>query len=202
MTITAIEPRKKHLSELFLDGESAALIDNDALAKAGWRVDAEMTQDGLDALIGQSNQLRAKNKALYLLGHRDHAQKELFQKLRRDFDEDTARQTVENLAALGLLDDAGYARKLAAELIDRRHFLPKRAVQELIFRGIDRELAQSICEQQEVDVKTQILTLLRGKYAGKLGDPKDLRRTVAALQRLGYGFGDIRSALEEAVDDT
>ena len=143
---------------------------------------------------------RAYSKAVWLLGRRDHTRKELFDKLRRDYEEEPARLAVEKLADLGYLDDEETARKLAVYLITRRYFSPKRAVQELVFRGIDRELAQHICEDQEVDIKEQILDLLNGKYANKLADEKSVRRTIANLQRLGYEFGDIKSALNEVVN--
>ena len=35
------------------------------------------------------------------------------------------------------------------------------------------------------------------KYARRLGDEKGRRQTVAALQRLGYRWDEIRSALRE-----
>ena len=38
MEITAIEPRRKRLSQLYLDGEPAVKVDTETLLKARWKV--------------------------------------------------------------------------------------------------------------------------------------------------------------------
>ena len=52
-----------------------------------------------------------------------------------------------------------------------------------------------------VDPAQQLRELLARKYARNLQDEKGRRRTVAALQRLGYRWEDIRRALEEFMPD-
>lgn len=49
----------------------------------------------------------------------------------------------------------------------------------------------------DIDPAEQLRDLLERKYARGLGDEKSRRRTVAALQRLGYRWEEIRRALEE-----
>ena len=70
------------------------------------------------------------------------------------------------------------------------------AVFELSRKGIDKELAQEILENTEVDERDQIRQVIDKKYRN-LSDEKIKRRAVAALQRLGYRWDDIRSVLEE-----
>ena len=43
----------------------------------------------------------------------------------------------------------------------------------------------------------RIIDLIRKKYFRYLGDEKGVRKTVAALQRLGYRWSDINSALRQ-----
>jgi regulatory protein len=68
---------------------------------------------------------------------------------------------------------------------------------ELTRRGIERELAEQIAEENAPDPGQAIRRLLETKYARSLGDEKGRRRTVAALQRLGYRWEDIKGALRE-----
>ena len=53
----------------------------------------------------------------------------------------------------------------------------------------------------EIDVKEQILKLLLSKYRSSVCDEKKLKRTIASLQRYGYSWEDIQSALKELKDN-
>ena len=70
------------------------------------------------------------------------------------------------------------------------------ALYKLTEKGIERELAQEILDEFDVDPVEQLTEFIERKYAGKLEDEKDRRRTVAALGRLGYSWSDIKEALD------
>ena len=67
---------------------------------------------------------------------------------------------------------------------------------ELRRRGIDRELADEVLENIEVDEREQIQAVINRKYPN-ITDEKIRRRAVAALQRLGYGWEDIKAAIND-----
>ena len=173
MEITAIEPRRHRLSQLYLDGEAAVRVDTETLIKSGWKPGMEITDEELHALLEASEERRAREKALYLLEYRSHSKKELADKISRTTSREAAEAAVEKMEELGLMNDESYARQLASSLLERKGYGVRRARQELLHKGIDRELVEEI--------------LLEKGY----------RRTVAALQRLGYGWEDIKSVLEE-----
>ncbi len=75
MEITAIEPRRKRLSQLYLDGEAAVKVDTETLIKAGWKPGMEISDEELHQLLQESEARRAKEKALYLLEYRSPFQK-------------------------------------------------------------------------------------------------------------------------------
>ena len=52
-------------------------------------------------------------------------------------------------------------------------------------------------EEQAPDPREKLREIVERKYQDRLGDEKGYRRTVAALQRLGYGYEDIRAVLRE-----
>ncbi len=195
MLITAIEPRRKGLSALYLDGELAVNLDTETLLKFGFKPGRELDDEQLHELIAASETRRAGEKALYLLEHRSHSQKELADKISRVTSREAAEAAAAHMAELGLVNDEEYARSLAAELLGRKGYSAARTRQELLQKGIDRELIEQIVEEAAPDPVEKLLELIQRKYIRLLDDEKGRRRTVAALQRLGYRWDDIRTAL-------
>ena len=183
MEITAIEPRRHRLSQLYLDGEAAVRVDTETLIKSGWKPGMEITDEELHALLEASEERRAREKALYLLEYRSHSKKELADKISRTTSREAAEAAVEKMEELGLMNDESYG--------------VRRARQELLHKGIDRELVEEILLETAPDPEEKLREIVERKYQRQLQDEKGYRRTVAALQRLGYGWEDIKSVLEE-----
>ncbi len=197
MEITAIEPRRHRLSQLYLDGEAAVRVDTETLIKSGWKPGMEITDEELHALLEASEERRAREKALYLLEYRSHSKKELADKISRTTSREAAEAAVEKMEELGLMNDESYARQLASSLLERKGYGVRRARQELLHKGIDRELVEEILLETAPDPEEKLREIVERKYQRQLQDEKGYRRTVAALQRLGYGWEDIKSVLEE-----
>jgi regulatory protein len=197
MMLTAVEPRRKGLVALFIDGEKAVDLDAEVYLKSGLKPGDELDDERLRDLITASNARRAEQKAMYLLGYRAHSEKELAQKLSRTVPREAAEKAAARMTELGLVNDEEYARTLAAELFTRKHYAAGRVRMELTRRGIPAELAQEAVEQAQTDPREAIRGLVERKYERYLGDEKGRRRTAAALQRLGYRWDDIRCVLNE-----
>lgn len=197
MEITAIEPRRHRLSQLYLDGEAAVRVDTETLIKTGWKPGMEITDEELHALLEASEERRAREKALYLLEYRSHSKKEVADKISRTTSREAAEAAVEKMEELGLMNDESYARQLASSLLERKGYGVRRARQELLHKGIDRELVEEILLETAPDPEEKLREIVERKYQRQLQDEKGYRRTVAALQRLGYGWEDIKSVVEE-----
>ena len=133
---------------------------------------------------------------MWLISYRDHSKKELTDKIKRTCDEESAEKAVERMEELGLVNDEAYAQRYAKKLLFSKHMSKNAAIYELSRKGIDKELAEEILENTEVDERNQIRQVIDKKYRN-LSDEKIRRRAVSALQRLGYRWDDIRSVLEE-----
>lgn len=197
MLITAVEPRRKGLSALFLDGEFAVNIDTETLLKSGFKPGCEIDDEQLHELILSSENRRAGEKALYLLEHRSHSQKELADKISRVTTREAAEAAARHMAELGLVNDEEYARNLTADLFRRKGYSASRVRRELLQKGIEDELVQRILEENAPDPVEKIRELIDKKYGRLLSDEKGRRRSIAALQRLGYGWDDIRTAINQ-----
>lgn len=197
MMLSAAEPRRKGLTALFIDGEFSVSVDTETFALSGLKPGAELTDEALHELIQRSDARRAQEKALYLLEHRAHSEKELADKVARTVPREAAERAARRLAELGLVNDEEYARELSAVLFRRKGCSASRVRWVLQKRGIGRELAERIVEETAPDPVQAICRVIEKKYALALGDEKGRRRAVAGLQRLGYRWEDIRNALRK-----
>ena len=196
MLITAIEPRRKGLSALFIDGEFAMNLDTQALLENRFDVGRDISDEDLKEMIELSNERRAKEKALWLISYRSHSKKELKDKIRRTCDDSSAEKAVERMEELGLVNDEEYARQFARELLLQKKMARRAAMLEMSRKGIDKETAEAALDEVDVDYRENIRYIIEKKYRD-IGDEKIKRRAVAALQRLGYGWDDIRAVLNE-----
>lgn len=201
MTVTAVEPRKKNLSALYIDGEFALKLDTQTLLENRISAGTELDDETLHELIQKSDLRRAKEKALWLISYRDHSSKELFEKLRRDYSEESAQQALERMQELSLINDEAFAQRYAKEL-SAKHQSPSAIRYKLLQKGIDKETAENIVDELEIDPAEEIAALIEKKYIRQLNDEKGLRRTVAALQRAGYHYGDIKSVISRYAEGT
>ena len=118
--LTQIKETKKGRMALFFDGEFAFSLDADTFAKADLHEEDLLEEWQIEDLRKQSDTRRALDKAMDYLSLRDHAAGELYQKLCRKFDEHSAAYAVARAGELGLLNDADFARRRAAELLRKR----------------------------------------------------------------------------------
>jgi regulatory protein len=199
MKVTEIRPRRKGLSALFIDGEFAMALDTQTLLEQRIDVGKELDDEQLHELIALSNERRAKEKALWLISYRSHSKKELRDKIRRTCDADAADKAVERMEELGLVNDEDFARRYAEQLLYGKRLSKRAAFYELRRKGIDQATAEEALAELDVDVHEQIRALIEKKYRN-INDEKIRRRAVAALQRLGYGWEDIKAVLEEYAD--
>ena len=195
MKITDIRPRRKGLSAVYIDGEYALSLDTQTLLEHRIDIGRELDDGELHDLIESSNERRAKEKALWLISYRSHSKKELRDKIRRTCDRQSAEKAVERMEELGLVNDRDYAERCAQTLIFTKHMSKRGAAMELRRKGIESEIIDEVLGDIEVDEREQIQAVIERKYP-KIGDEKIRRRAVAALQRLGYGWDDIKAVIE------
>ncbi len=175
-------------------------LDTQTLLENRISAGVEIDDEDLHKLIELSNLRRAKEKALWLISYRDHSSKELYDKLRRDYSEDSAQKTLERMQELGLINDEAFANRYASEL-HAKHQSPSTIRYKLIEKGIDRDIAEEIVESLEIDPAQEITALIEKKYARNLSDEKGVKRTFAALQRAGYRYSDIKSVLSAYIQE-
>lgn len=200
MIITAIEPRRKGLSALYIDGEFAIKLDTETLIANHIDVGKDITDDVLHDVIEKSHTKRCKDKAMYLIEFRDHSRKELFDKLKKDYPDEIINNTLDKLESLGLINDMNFAKKYANDLINLKQLSKKGAKQKLLLKGIDKEIIDEVLDNIEVDEQDQIDEIVSKRFINKLSDEKEKRRAFNFLLRKGYSYSDIKVVFDKYSD--
>lgn len=200
LRITEIKTTKKGRYALFCDEGFLFSVDEETLLRHHVAEGSVFSGEELMLLREASDYQRAKNKALELLGLRDHTRAELEQKLRRSFDEHTAALAVQKVAELGLIDDEACAERYAAELVERRGMSVRAAGQKLREHGVDRALADEVLAKYRDGEGERIATLISSKYREKLATPKGRQSVMTALARRGFSTSAIREAIKDGCD--
>ena len=198
MLVTALKEKRKGLTQVFIDGEYAMTLDTMVLLENHIKEHSEIDDDELYVLVKKSKERRANEKALTLLERRSHSKQELANKIARTMDRDSAVAAAEKMEEIGLVNDRDFAERYARELFERKKFGKIRVKQELKLKGIDKEIIEDVLlVYEDFDVEEQIKNILVSKYPLYKEDEKVKARAVAALQRRGFSFSDIRGVISD-----
>jgi len=200
--ITEIRRTKRGRYSVYVDGEFACVLHEEVYAASGLCGAGEVSPEVLAGLERESLHKLAKERALRLLSGRAYTGQRLYQKLLEKVgDEEAAAAAVARMAELGLVDDADYARRFAADCVNLKGYSLSRTAQALREKGIGREIIEEVLAQMEEDPQSAIARIVRRKYLRYLEDEKGVIKTVNALGRLGYRLGDIRAVLENLAEN-
>ena len=176
----------------FLNAETVA----DFHLKPGMNVPDEAREE-----IKAADELRkARERALYLLDYRDYSFVELYKKLEQNYSEETCLKVLERLVELGLVNDERYAKRLAEKYVVTKKLGFYRARQEMLLKGLDKELVEEVLEPYEEDTSERLSELVEKKYARRITDRNSLQKVKNALVRQGYSYSDINAVLDEYDD--
>ena len=201
MILTADEGRQNKI-HVSIDGEYSFTVDADFWFSSGFSSGDEIGPEELEEMLETIAVRRCFNRALNILSRRDHCERELLVKLRRTDSEETARLAVERVKALGLINEERYAVSLAEELRERKGMGAGRIRLELQRRGVDRcAIDEALDALEDDDDYEKLRSLCEKKYHARLGDEKGRRQVTAALARLGYGYSEIKQAIDDHIEE-
>lgn len=198
--ITEIKRIKGHLYILFDGDAEIARLDAALVAETGIDKGNELSQEELDTLVTESEKRRAKEKAFWILSFRDHSEKELRQKLSKDFSEESIDFVIDLINEYGLINDLEFARKNAQYMINSKNYSLRRAEFELRQKGIEPETVRLVLDNMNIDDQNQIYNIIEKKYLPLPREDKEKRKIINSLSRLGFSYDDIRHALREHED--
>lgn len=195
---------KQNKIHILCDGEYAFTVDAEYWYSSPYYSVREITDEEELAAFNEAVGSRCAFLAgLRLLSYHDQSEREMINKLvQKGHKKEYSQSAAEMLKEYGYINDERYAEHLAEKLIRTKGMSVRGIKSELLSKGISREIADKIAEGLDFDPILRIIELLNTKYARSLSDDKGIRKTVASLQRLGYNWSDIRSALRSVETET
>ncbi|MBR6618627.1 MAG: regulatory protein RecX [Oscillospiraceae bacterium] len=186
-------------------GDGVYEIDGELLRRYGMQEGMECDGDTLLELHQKSRFRRAYRRACYLLDERDYSYSMMYQKLMRTYqDRELCNSVMQQLVQCGSINDRRYAERLAEYLVVSKRYGIFRARQEMLRRGLEKNLVEDALDGWEDAAEENIPAVLEKKYARYLTDPKDWKareKVVAGMARLGYNYRDVKAAIEEYFAD-
>ena len=203
MEITELCEYKGDTWQIELDGERKYYVNGSVVSEFGLEKGQNISGAELGEIKSADTLRKAKKRALYLLGERQMCRGELLRKLTKTYGEQVAEEATEYVCELGYVNDEEYAPKLAEYLIKRKHWGARRARYEMLHRGLDRELVENtLADIPEDEIDEELTALIEKKYARRVRDYDDRRRTIAALARRGYDFGAIKRCIDAFLESS
>ena len=153
----------------------------------------ELSEEEMDALREAAGQMSAKMRAVRIVSASSVSKRDLQQRLvQKGEDPDQARQAVEWMTDLNLLDDARVAEQVVSRCISKGYGLA-RAKQALYEKKVPKQYWEKALEDYP-DQEEKIEDFLRNRLDGS-SDAKEVKKAIDALMRRGHSYGTIRRAL-------
>lgn len=200
--ITAISPQQRDDARMNIEIEGAFAFGLHADIVLGHylSVGDELSAEKIEGLLREDEVKKAITAALNLISFRPRASGELQRKLReKGYTPEAGEAAVKRMLDLGYLNDADFAERWIENRQEHKPRSRKMLQQELMQKGVDRELIREALDETEIDEFSDALELARKKAGSMSGLDQATRhrRLSGFLGRRGYGFDVIRKVLEE-----
>ena len=197
--LTDIKLTKKGRYALFFDDQFLFSVDEEVLVKHHLDINSVYDDEDVKQLKKESDYNKAREKAFRIISIRDHSEKELYEKLLKDYDEHTSADIVARFCELGLLNDDEFARDYFDQLVCKGKSFTE-IKYKLLQKGISRETIDNLILSSSVSEEALIRELIQKKHSSKLSKDNGKKLVFDALARRGFSSGAIRSILGEYDD--
>ena len=186
---------------VYIDNEYVLTVYDDFWFQFGFKDGETVTEEELASLKEEAGFRLAYEKGLDYLTRRSYAKKELFYKLKTKYGDEASERAIEKLSYFGYLNDEEFAKTYSKYLFETKKFDVRRISTELKLKGIDREIIENVTKTLDNEPIQRIIEMLSTKFTNGFKDEKTKKRFIAKLQRMGYSWSDIKSALLECEID-
>ena len=177
---------------VYIDEQLAFVLYKGELSRYKIKKDKEISDETYREIIEEVLTKRAKVRCIYLLTSMDRTEYQLRTKLKQGgYPDEAIDGAIDYVKNLHYIDDNRYAQYY----IDGRtgSKSKQQITQDLLRRGISKELIHSIYEQKEPEDETeQIRKWVEKKRVDlETADPKEINRLYGFLMRKGFQASDI-----------
>ena len=203
--ITAISASARYAGrfEILVDGKVVAILSLDGIERLGLRIGAQYSEPLANRVTIEAAALHTFDRALAMLAARPRAARDLERVLvRKGEPAEHVAAAIQRLLAMGILDDAQFARQFIRAKISGAGLSRRRLQSELWRRGVARDVIDAalaeVMAEDEVDEDAQIAEVAAKKLRTlRSADPAVARRRLYAfLARRGYDSVAIRRVMD------
>ena len=153
----------------------------------------ELTDEEMESLQESAGQMSAKMRAVRIVSASSVTKRDLEQRLvHKGEDPDQAKEAVQWMSDLNLLDDARVAEQVVSRCISKGYGIA-RAKQALYEKKVPKAYWNAALEDYP-DQEDKITDFLRSRLDAD-SDDKEVKKAIDALMRRGHNYGAIRRAL-------
>ena len=153
----------------------------------------ELSDEEMETLRESAGQMSAKMRAVRIVSASSVTKRDLEQRLvHKGEDPDQAKEAVQWMSDLNLLDDSRVAEQVVQRCISRGYGL-QRAKQALYEKKVPKQYWEDALADYP-DQLEKIVDFLRDRL-GEEYDERELKRAIDALMRRGHSYAVIRKAL-------
>lgn len=207
MKLTDVRPHRGQQVVLIWDDGSETLLDKRTFEESPYGVGSFLSLEEHEVLCALSQRNRTREKAVFLLSRRDYSRRELEQKLCREKgryyaeNREAAAEAAAYMEELGYVKDEEYARRLARDCRDVKHYPRRRALEKLCEKGIARDVACAVLDEMEWDDVQLALEFLVKKRYNIPRSREEAEKQMVALARYGFSGEDIRRAIKRRQEE-
>ena len=178
----------------FEDGSTMRLY-RQTVEDFGLYTGKELSELDMESLVEAAGKMSAKMRAVRIVSATSVSKRDLQQRLiQKGEDPQQAREAVQWMSDLSLLDDSKVAEQVVARCISKGYGLA-RAKQALFEKKVPKEFWEDALADYP-DQEEKIENFLRAR----ISDPRDQRevkKAVDALMRRGHSYGAVRRVLNQ-----
>ncbi|MBQ6555337.1 MAG: RecX family transcriptional regulator [Firmicutes bacterium] len=199
MKITAITQQKKRQNRynIFIDNEFAFGIDGVDMLYYKLKEGEELTRERYELIMDELVFVKARETALRYIDFKRRTEKEVRQKLREEFNDETIERVIELLKRYRVIDDEEYARLYTADCLKLKGWGARRILTELAARGISRDTAEKYLEGSGDVMSEKAEKLLEKRVKNRISDQKEYKKHMDFLLRRGFDYTTAKNALEK-----
>ena len=196
MKITAIKQQVKRPDRysIYIDDKFAFGLSEQGLLESKLATGQELESTQVKALMATAAVDKAYGNALRYVVMRPRSMWEVQAYLRRkQIDEPVAEQIIERLTNLNLLSDDAFADAWVSNRRLLKATSKRRLRQELQQKHVAERIIDRVLQEDQTDEQTVLMRLIEKKRQRYVDDVK----LMQYLARQGFGYDDIKSALEK-----
>lgn len=198
MHIFRLEPYKKTKVKIYFDeGDPAFVLYKKEAEKYDIREGQELSEETYEEILNEILIKRAISRTLYLLDASAKTESQIRRKLKEGFyPPEAVDEAVRYAVSKHYIDDEYYASAFTEQ---RSRSKSKRMIKnELLQKGIDRDIVENVLSDPDIDEKKTIEKLILKKYPqGSALDAKDASKLIRSLCSKGFSYDDVKDVIGE-----